>query len=85
VTPALSSFIADDDSPGSDGPGSDQAVLNVRIAVSEALDNRAIVRPPNENRPIGRFSKRTREDQVATTLGFPSEPQMGLAEGDTSS
>jgi hypothetical protein len=47
--------------------------VNVRITVNEALNNGAIVGPPNENRSIGRLGKGTREDQVSTALGFPSK------------
>ena len=47
--------------------------MNVRIAVNEALNDGAIVRPPNENRSIRWFGKGTCEDQVPTAMGFPSE------------
>ncbi len=47
--------------------------MNVRIAVNEALNNGAIVGPPNENRSISRLRKGTCEDQVPTAMGFPSE------------
>ena len=70
---ALSSFLADDDGPGSDGPRGDQAIVNVRIAVNEALNDGAIFRPPNENRSIRWFGKGTCEDQVPTATGVPSE------------
>ena len=48
-------------------------MANVRITVNEALNNGAIVRPPNENRSISRFGKGTCEDQVSTAMGFPSK------------
>jgi hypothetical protein len=47
--------------------------VNVRIAVNEALNNRAIGRPPDENRSISRLGKGACEDQVPTAMGFPSE------------
>jgi hypothetical protein len=47
--------------------------VNVWIAVNKALNNGAIVGPPNENRSIRRFGKGTCEDQVPTAMGFPSE------------
>jgi hypothetical protein len=47
--------------------------VNVRIAVNEALNNGAIVGPPNENRSIRRLGKGTCEDQVPPAMGFPSE------------
>jgi hypothetical protein len=62
LTSALSGSIADDDSPGSDGPRGDQAISNVGIVVSEALNNGAIVGPPNENRSIHRLGQGARED-----------------------
>ena len=65
--------LADDDSPGSDGPRGDQAIVNVRIAVYKALNDGAIVCPPNENRSISRLGKRTCEDQVPAAMGFPSK------------
>jgi hypothetical protein len=67
------SCLADDDSPGPDDPRGDQAIANVRIAVSEALNNGAIVCPPNEYRSIRGFGKGTCEDQVPTAMGFPSQ------------
>ena len=48
-------------------------MVNVRISVNEALNNGAIIRPPNENRSIRRFGKGTCEDQVPTAMGFASE------------
>ena len=68
-----SSCLADDDSPGSDGPGCDQAIANVRIAVDETLNDGAIVGPPNKNRSIRRFGKGACKDEVPTAMGFPSE------------
>jgi hypothetical protein len=47
--------------------------VNVRIAVNEALNNGAIIGPPNENCPISRLGKGTCEDQLPTAMGFPSE------------
>ena len=47
--------------------------MNVRIAVNEALDNGAIVGPPNEHRSISRFGKGTCKNQVPTAMGFPGE------------
>jgi hypothetical protein len=55
--------------------------VNVRIAVNEALNNGAIVGPPNENRSISRLGKGTCEDQLPTAMGFPSERKMHLPEG----
>ena len=55
--------------------------MNVRITVNEALNNGAIVRPPNENRSISRFGKGTCEDQVSTAMRFPSKRKMRLPEG----
>jgi hypothetical protein len=48
-------------------------MANVRIAVSEPLNNGAIVGPPNKNRSIRRFGKGTCQYQVPTAMGFPSE------------
>ena len=48
-------------------------MANVRIAVNETLNDGAIVDPPNKNRSIRRFGKGACEDQVPTTMGFPSE------------
>jgi hypothetical protein len=76
-----SSCLADDDSPGSDGPGRDQAIAHVRIAVNEALNDGAIVGPPNKNRSIRRVGKGACEDQVPTAMGFASERQMLIPEG----
>ena len=53
--------------------------MNVRIAGNEALNNRAIFGPPNENRSISRLAKGTCEDQVPTAMGFQSQRQMRLA------
>jgi len=47
--------------------------VNVRIVVNEALNNGAIVGPPNQNSSISRFGEGTCEDQVPTAMGFPSE------------
>jgi hypothetical protein len=55
--------------------------VNIRIAVNEALDNGAIVGPPNKNRSISRLGKGTCEDQIPTAMGFPSEREMCLPEG----
>jgi hypothetical protein len=55
-------------------------MVNVRITVDEALNNGAIVRPPNENRSISRLGKGTCEDQIPTAVGFPREREMGLPE-----
>jgi hypothetical protein len=52
----------------------------VRITLNEALNHRAIVRPPNENRSISRLGKSTCEDQIPTAAGFPSECEMRLPE-----
>ena len=68
-----SSCLADDDSPGSDGPRRDQAIANVRIVVNETLNDGAIVGPPNQNRSIRRFGEGAGEDQVPPAKGFPSE------------
>jgi hypothetical protein len=64
--------LTDDNSPGSDSPRGDQTIVNVRIAVNEALNNGAIVCPPHENRSISQIRKRTCEDQVPTAMGLPS-------------
>ena len=48
-------------------------MVNVRIAVYKALNDGAIVCPPNENRSISRLGKRTCEDQVPAAMGFPSK------------
>ena len=68
-----SSCLADDDSPGPDGPGGDQAIADVGIALNETFNDGAIVAPPNKDRSIRRFGKRAGEDQVASAMGFPSE------------
>jgi len=47
--------------------------VNVRIAVSEALNDGAIVCPPNKHRSISRFGKGTCEDQAPMAMGVPSE------------
>ena len=47
---------------------------------SEAFNDGAIVRPPNENRSISRFGKGTCKDQVPTVMGFPSQRKMHLPE-----
>ena len=75
-----SSCLADDDSPVSDGPGCDQAIANVRIAVNETLNDGAIVGPPNKNRSIRRFGEGACEDQVPPAMGFPSKRKMLIAE-----
>ena len=41
--------------------------MNVRIAVSEALNNGAIVCPPHENRSISWLRKRTCEERPRHT------------------
>jgi hypothetical protein len=56
-------------------------MANVRIAVNEALNDGAIVGPPDKNRSIRRFGKGACEDQVATVMGFPSEREMLIPEG----
>jgi hypothetical protein len=48
-------------------------MTNVRIVVSEALNNGAIIGPPNKNRTIRRFGKGTGQNQVPAAMGFPSE------------
>ena len=54
--------------------------MNVRITVNEALNNGAIVGPPNQNRSIRRLGKGACEDQVPTAVGLPREREMRLAE-----
>jgi hypothetical protein len=54
--------------------------VNVRITVDKALNNGAIIRPPNQNRSISRLGKRTRKDQIPTAVGFPSEREVRLPE-----
>ena len=54
--------------------------MNVRITVNKALNNGAIIRPPNQNRSINRLGKRTRKDQIPTAVGFPSEREVRLPE-----
>ena len=51
-------------------------MVNVRITVNDALNNGAIIRPPNENRSISRRGKGTCEDQIPTAVGFPREREM---------
>jgi len=48
-------------------------MVDIRIIVNEALNNGGVVRPPNQNRSIGRFGKGTRKDQVPTAMGFPGQ------------
>jgi hypothetical protein len=43
------------------------------MAISEALDNRPIIRPPDENCTISRLGQGTCEDQVSTAMRFPGE------------
>ena len=81
TTLGQSDCLADDDTPGSDGPGRDQAIANVRIAVDETLNDGAIVGPPNKNRSIRRFGKGAGEDQVPTEMGFPRELEMLIPDG----
>ena len=54
--------------------------MNVRITVNEALNNGAIIRPPNENCSISRLGQGTCEDQIPTAVGFPREREMRLPE-----
>ena len=56
-------------------------MANVRITVNEALNDGGIVRPPNENRSVGRFGEGTCQDQVPTAMGFPRQRQMRVPEG----
>jgi hypothetical protein len=87
LSPDLScvGLLADDDSPGSDGPRGDQTLANIRIVAGEPLDDGAIVRPPNEDRSVRRFGNGTCEDQVPTSMGFPSKRQMRLSQGGPTS
>ena len=55
--------------------------MNIRIAVNEALNNGAIIGPPNENRSISRLGKGTCKNQVPPPMGFPTEREMHLPEG----
>jgi hypothetical protein len=41
--------------------------------MSEALNNGAIVGPPNQNRSISRLGKSTCQDQVSAIMSFPGE------------
>jgi hypothetical protein len=79
-TSGQSDCLADYDGPGPDGPGRDQAIANVGIAVDETLDDGAIVGPPDKNRSIRRFGKGAGKDQVSTAMGFPRELQMLIPE-----
>lgn len=55
-------------------------MVNVRITVNEAVNDGAIIRPPNENRSISRLGKGTSEDQIPTAVRFPRELEMRLPE-----
>ena len=46
---------------------------NVRITVDEALDGRRIVRTPDQRRSINRLGQSTREYEITTAMGVPSE------------
>ena len=60
-------------------------MANVGIAVDEALNDGAIVGPPDKNRSISRFGKGAGEDQVPAAMSVPSKREMLIPEGRASS
>ena len=56
-------------------------MADVGIIVNKALDDGAIVGPPDKNRSIRWFGQRAGKNQLSTAMGLPSEREVLIPEG----
>jgi len=71
-------FITNHDGPGPDFPSGHQPPDNIGVAFGEVFGDRALGRAKHEECSVCRVGERPSQEQLATAVRLPQEPEMFL-------